>query len=84
MNCPELDFVQFCGGISERAAGKFVISLLMNSAFGYALRKEITNLQSSSSESARQKLYKVELMSQGKVFTEIQIDDNLLAALFPN
>jgi len=23
----QLDFVQFCGGISERAAGKFVISL---------------------------------------------------------
>jgi len=36
--------------------------LLMNSAFGYAFRKEITNLQSASSESARQKLYKVERM----------------------
>jgi len=34
----------------------------MNSAFGYAFRKEITNLQSASSESARQKLYKVEML----------------------
>ena len=48
-----LGVVQFCSGISERSAGKFFISLLIYSAFGYEFRKEMKNLQSASSGSAR-------------------------------
>jgi hypothetical protein len=60
-----LDFVQFCGGISERTAGKFFIFPLINNAFGYEFREEIKKLQSASSRSARQKLYKVEFAILG-------------------
>ncbi len=56
----KLDFVQFCDGISERIAGPFFLFLLINSAFGYEFRKKRKKLQSASSGSARQKLYKVE------------------------
>ena len=57
----KLDFVQFCDGISERIAGPFFLFLLINSAFGYEFRKKRKKLQSTSSGSARQKLYKVEI-----------------------
>ncbi len=57
----KFDFVQFCDGISERIAGPFFLFLLINSAFGYEFRKKRKKLQSASSGSARQKLYKVEL-----------------------
>ncbi len=48
-------------GISERIAGPFFLFLLINSAFGYEFRKKRKKLQSASSGSARQKLYKVEV-----------------------
>src|ERR1700684_3172863 len=60
-----LDFVQFCDGISERIAGPFFLFLLINSAFGYEFRKKRKKLQSAASGSARQKLYKVELEIEG-------------------
>jgi HSP20 family molecular chaperone IbpA len=47
--------------------GKFFISPFINSAFGYEFRGEIKNLQSASSRSARQKLYKVEVNRKSNI-----------------
>ena len=49
----DLDFVQFCSGISERIAGNLFISSFIYSAFGYEFHEEINKLLSASSRSAR-------------------------------